>query len=95
MEMKLYTGTFTKKNGDERTMKFVRVQDLPEKFLNSQITGGGTERKLAEGLELVWDVESNGFRIFNWNTATQPLTSTEVNEENYLNYSLNNTNNVG
>lgn len=95
MEMKLYTGTFTKKNGDERTMKFVRVQDLPEQFLNNQITGGGTERKLAEGLELVWDVENNGFRIFNWNTATQPLTSTEVNEENYLNYSLNNTNNVG
>ena len=95
MEMKLYTGTFTKKNGDERTMRFVRVQDLPEQFLNNQINGKGTDRKLAEGLELVWDVENNGFRIFNWKTAVQPLTSTDVDETNYLNYSLNNSNDLG
>ena len=95
MDMKMYVGTFTKKNGDERTMRFVRMQDLPEQFLNSQITGNGTERKLAEGLELVWDVENNGFRIFNWKTAVQPLTSTDVDETNYLNYSLNNSNDLG
>ena len=94
MDMKMYVGTFTKKNGDERTMRFVRMQDLPEQFLNSQITGNGTERKLAEGLELVWDVENSGFRGFNWTTAQQPLTSVDVEESKYFGSFLNNTTEV-
>lgn len=94
MDMKMYVGTFTKKNGDERTMRFVRMQDLPEQFLNSQITGNGTERKLAEGLELVWDVENSGFRVFNWTTAQQPLTSVDVEESKYFGSFLNNTTEV-
>ncbi len=94
MDMKLYVGTFTKKNGDERTMRFVRMEDLPTQFLNNQITGTGTERKLAEGLELVWDVENSGFRVFNWNTAQQPLTSVDVDESKYFDFSLNNTTEV-
>ena len=95
MDMKMYVGTFTKKNGDERTMRFVRMQDLPEQFLNTKISGTGTDRKLAEGLELVWDVEHNGFRVFNWKTASEPLTSMDVEESEYLNISLNNSTQVG
>ena len=67
--MRAYVGTFTKKNGDTRTMNFARLPDLPTGFLNSQLTGTGTARTLEEGLELVWDLERNAFRVFNHNTV--------------------------
>ena len=67
--MRAYVGTFTKKNGEARTMNFVKLTDLPKDFLNTQLTGTGTERTLSEGLELVWDLEQNGFRVFNHNTV--------------------------
>ncbi|RLI67327.1 hypothetical protein DRO91_10375 [Candidatus Heimdallarchaeota archaeon] len=65
---KAYVGTFRKKNNDFRTMVFVKLEDLPASFLETKIKGKETDRKLAEGSELVWDVESDGFRVFNWNT---------------------------
>lgn len=92
MNMKMYTGTFTKKSGEERTMRFVRLSDLPEQFLNEQVSGTGTARNLSDGLELVWDVENNGFRVFNWNTVTTE-TNFENVEENTI-FSLNNTSEV-
>ena len=95
MNMKLYTGTFTKKSGDERTMNFVRLQELPEQFLNSRITGSGAARNLAEGQELVWDVDNNAFRVFNWNTVVTPTASVDVEDAKVLNFSLNNSSQVG
>ena len=92
MNMKMYTGTFTKKSGEERTMRFVRLNDLPEQFLNEQVSGTGTARNLSDGLELVWDVENNGFRVFNWNTVTTE-TNFENVEENTI-FSFNNTSEV-
>ncbi len=68
-KMRAYVGTFTKKNGDARTMNYVRLTDLPTDFLDAQITGTGTDRNLAEGQELVWDLERSGFRVFNHNTV--------------------------
>jgi hypothetical protein len=67
--MRAYVGTFTKKNGETRTMNFVKLTDLPKDFLNTKLTGTGRERTLEEGLELVWDLENNGFRVFNHNTV--------------------------
>ena len=67
--MKAYIGTFIKKNGEERTMKFVRLQDLPEKFITSKVKNTGAKRTLKEGLELVWDTDQSEFRIFNWSTT--------------------------
>tara|TARA_B100000676_G_C17900573_1_gene744308 strand:+ start:689 stop:976 length:288 start_codon:yes stop_codon:yes gene_type:complete len=95
MDMKLYTGTFVKKNGDERTMNFVRLNELPEAFLNSKLTGTGTKRDLGEGRELVWDVDTNAFRVFNWNTTVNEPTSVEKENSDFLNFSFNNSNNVG
>ena len=60
--------TFLKKNGEEREMHFVKLDKLPEEFLKEQLKGSNKERSLEEGLEVVWDLEKNGFRIFNWNT---------------------------
>ena len=67
--MKGYEGTFTKANGDERAMTFVRVADLPDDFLATKVKNTGTQRTLKEGTELVWDIAAQGFRHFNWKTV--------------------------
>ena len=53
MLMKAYNGTFTKKNGDERSMRFIRITDIPEKFIAMQIKGTGRKPTLAEGMERI------------------------------------------
>jgi len=81
--------TFLKKNGESREMHFIKLDDLPEEFLKKQLKGSNKERKLAEGLELVWDLENKDFRIFNWNTTTgiayQRLMPEKILFEKYLN----------
>lgn len=69
--MKVYKGSFKKKNGEDRQMVFARIKDLPEKFVASKITGAGSEQRYPDGMELVWDLESDNFRVFNWNTASE------------------------
>ena len=76
--MKAYNGTFTKKNGDARTMRFVRITDIPEKFIATQIKGTGRKSTLSDGLELVWDLDTNAFRMFNWKTVEGNVTEIEV-----------------
>ena len=78
MLMKAYNGTFTKKIGDARTMRFVRITDIPEKFITYQIKGTGRKSTLAEGMELVWDLDTNAFRMFNWKTEECNVTEIEV-----------------
>lgn len=82
-----HTATFTKKSGESRTMNFVKLNELPESFVNQQISGTGPVRTLTEGMELVWDLDNNGFRVFNWNTIEGEVTSSEVS----FNNSFNNT----
>jgi type IV secretory pathway VirB9-like protein len=62
----IHTGTYTKKDGQSRTMKFIRGRDIP-----SSIIGSTTNRQksLPEGSEVVYDVSKRGFRVFNWNTV--------------------------
>jgi len=67
--MKAYKGSFKKKNGESRQMTFARLVDLPETFLETRVTGAGSEQQYPDGMELVWDLEADNFRIFNWNTV--------------------------
>lgn len=60
-----YTGTFVKQNGQSRTMTFIKGVDVPSTVGSSKTRG----RNLNEGYEIVYDIEANGFRIFNWNTV--------------------------
>jgi hypothetical protein len=76
--MKVYTGTFLKKNGDQRTMSFVRLNDLPEEFLTARIKGDKKPNTLKEGLELVWDMDVSEFRIFNWATTEGEINEKEI-----------------
>lgn len=73
-----YTATYTKTNGDSREMNFVRLNDLPETFLHGKIKGTGKERTLNEGQEVVWDLDNNGFRVFNWKTVVGEATTNNV-----------------
>ena len=71
----VYTGTYTKQNGAQRTMEFVRTQDLPsDRFSDTQ---RNPNRKMQEGYEIVYDIERKGFRAFNWNTVQGEVCSNE------------------
>ena len=76
--MRAYQGTFKKKNGESRQMRFVKLADLPETILSAQIKGTGNKPTLAEGMELVWDLDTHGFRMFNWKTVLADVAEIEV-----------------
>ena len=75
--MKAYVGTFMKKSGEVRTMTFMKVDEVPEGILPE--SKGGKRPKLQEGMELVWDVESNSYRMFNYKTVVGKVEVVEVN----------------
>ena len=72
----VYTGTFTKQDGTQRTMRFVRSQDLPQSVF-TETQRQNSNRNLKEGYEIVFDIERNGFRAFNWNTTQGEVVSQE------------------
>ena len=79
--MKAYKGIFKKKNGESRTMVFSRISDLPSSFVASKISGAGSEQKYPEGMELVWDLEADNFRIFNWKTVESMPSQFDIDED--------------
>lgn len=78
--MKAYKGTFKKKNGESRDMVFARLYDLPQKFLDEKVQGAGSEQKYPEGMELVWDLEADNFRIFNWRSVDNDPKEFDIDE---------------
>lgn len=82
--MKAYKGTFKKQNGQIREMLFAKIEDLPHSFLEEKIVGSGAAKQYPPNMELVWDLEADNFRIFNWGTVEQPVKEIELNE-NYFN----------
>ena len=69
----IYNGTFRKLNGQSRTMRFIRRQDLPSSMVNESVIST-LEGKT--GNEVVYDVDKRGFRQFNWNTTEGQVTET-------------------
>ncbi len=76
--MTAYTGTFVKKDGTQRTMTFIKVEDLPTEFVSTKIKNTGRKANLAEGSKVVYDVQAKEFRIFNYNTLVGQLTESTV-----------------
>jgi len=74
-----YRATFVKANGDNREMKFIKLNDLPNNFLDGRIKNKDKQRALGEGHEVVWDIDKNGFRIFNWNTIVGEAEKNDIN----------------
>ena len=78
--IKAYKGTFKKKNGESRQMTLAKLADLPEQFLETRIIGAGSEQKYPEGMELVWDLEADNFRIFNWKSVDDTPKEFDIDE---------------
>tara|TARA_R100001443_G_scaffold114426_1_gene130424 strand:+ start:1491 stop:1736 length:246 start_codon:yes stop_codon:yes gene_type:complete len=74
----IYNGTFRKLNGQTRTMRFIRKNDLPTSMVNESVIST-LEGKT--GNEVVYDVDKRGFRQFNWNTAEGQVTETSTRFE--------------
>jgi hypothetical protein len=75
--MKAYKGTFIKKTGERRVMRFIKLEDLANdekgKSILSTNIQGKQKHNLAAGYELVWDIDESELRIFNHNTAVDKL----------------------
>ena len=56
MMSKIYAGMFRKKNSEMRHMTFVKLDDVPETFLETKIKSDSKERAMPQGMELVWDL---------------------------------------
>ena len=79
--MKAYKGTFKKKNVESRDMVFARLYDLPQKFLDEKVQGAGSEQNYPDGMELVWDLEADNFRVFNWKSAENTPQEFTIDED--------------
>ena len=71
----IYNGTFRKLNGQSRTMRFIRRQDLPSSMVNESVIST-LEGKT--GNEVVYDVDKRSFRQFNWKTTEGQVTETST-----------------
>jgi hypothetical protein len=79
--MRAFKGTFKKKNGESRDMLFAKISDLPQSFLDSEVGhGAGSEQTYAEGMELVWDLEADNYRVFNWATIVSDPKELSIDE---------------
>jgi hypothetical protein len=77
-------GEFVKKDNQSRKMKFLKISDLSEEQKNKIGLTPDKETKkkqLAEGSEMVYDVEARDFRVFNWATVTAEVTQEEMEFE--------------
>ena len=74
--MTAYVATFEKKDGSLRTIKFLLVKDLPTDFLAGKVKGT-QQHNLREGMELVWDIDEHGFRVFNRNKVVDKIVEFE------------------
>lgn len=72
--MKAYKGTFRKKDGTIRNMVFAKLTDIAEvnkNFIGLKIVGDGSPKNYGPDQELVWDIEADNFRVFNWGKASK------------------------
>jgi len=81
MMSKIYTGMFRKKNNDLRHMTFVKLDDVPPLFLESKMKGSDADRKMSNGMELVWDLDQDNFRVFNWESVVGQIREIEMSED--------------
>jgi len=77
-----YNGTFIKKDGEERTMFFAKPSELSDDTLED-IFGDdrpdlSPSRNLAEGQELVFDIQKHDWRVFNTKTQVGELEPYEI-----------------
>lgn len=62
-------------------MVFARLYDLPQKFLDEKVQGAGSEQNYPDGMELVWDLEADNFRVFNWKSVENSPQEFTIDED--------------
>jgi len=63
--------TFTKKDGTERKMKCTLKEDIiPQKVTSESIVQVKVNRTFSDDALPVYDIESNGWRSFRWDSVT-------------------------
>jgi hypothetical protein len=80
MMSKIYAGMFRKKNNDLRHMTFVKLDDVPDTFLESKIKDTAKDRSMPSGMELVWDLDQADFRVFNYSSQVGELKEVEMSD---------------
>jgi len=65
-----YVGTFVAKDGRTVNMMFVRPVEMPPAFTQARVKGTGKSPVLPDGMELVWSVSHDGWRVFNHSTGS-------------------------
>lgn len=89
--MRYYKGTFDKASGEQRTMYFVRPNDLPNSFINEKLKNTKVafrKRNLKEGFETVWDLQKQEWRTFNWNSSKEGVETFDGSEELLNNFNV-------
>jgi len=81
--MVLYEGLFVKSNGDLRSMRFIRMADIPKNILEAKTRGKKSKPRRGD-LELVWDIDHKAFKYFNHKTRVGNLTSRAL--DSYMEY---------
>lgn len=66
----VYHTVFSKRDGSDRSIKYIVSEDLAEDFKKQEIKGVRT-RNLPAHSSLVWDIEANAFRTLNRSTIKQ------------------------
>jgi len=66
----VYTGSFTKKDGSTRTMRFLKQNAVPQSLQGS----GKKPRYLDTKHEVVFDLDQNEWRVFNHNRIVETPT---------------------
>lgn len=82
--MLVRVGHFVKKDGQPRIMKFLKISDMTQEQKNKiglTLDKETKKKQLAEGSEMVYDVEAKDFRVFNWATVTAEVIQEEMEIE--------------
>ena len=81
MMSKIYAGMFRKKNSDMRHMTFVKLDDVPDTFLETKIKDTSKDRTMPTGMELVWDLDKADFRVFNYTAQVGDLREMDMTDD--------------
>jgi len=73
-----YRGTFVKINGESRSMRFIRISDLPAGMISEAAHRHIRHLQQLHGSEAVYDLDKQGFRSYNWKTSSDSSNSEET-----------------
>ena len=73
-----YRGTFVIINGESRSMRFVRIPDLPSGTISESAHQHIRHLQQLHGSEVVYDLDKQAFRSYNWKTSTDSSNAEET-----------------